>query len=272
MKVEEFQNLYKKEYGDDRYDLQIRLSAYDRHVSLCYVKLLIDNLKEDIDKKKNKLLSAWYKAHKCMNVRDSMVGFYWLSNEQLAWLVNNLDSLLELSEEELIFMTYLQHLTDEGISVLSSKMTHFPKKMLEENKEKIEVIHEYERKDKLEYLVEIELNDKLWFNRKKTKLIECFIDFPVSREKEKNIMDIFSVLSKSEQKRYMAVAKTLLEEEKYYRNAIDEMLKASELKKGINECVKSIERYSKLKFIMELKQRKSLESQDILQLLELMDI
>ena len=197
MTFEDFEEDYGEDYHFD--DLENILKNPNRNIPLRVIRLLVELL--TIDRKKEKeisdrLLNAWYAVHihKTYKRMDAFMDMFIVD---LAWVVENIDKLTELSDSEILFITFLRDLNDVGMKQFEyyvELVFEYIKCDYQENKKIQEFSEPKEYKTKLQYMVLLEENKKIWKVRStedRNARFEFWINFKYMNDLHKKWYKLF---------------------------------------------------------------------------------
>lgn len=165
MTFKDFEDKYSEDYNFD--DLENVLKNPKRKIPLRIINLLAKLVSKDKENEKevsDRLLNAWYYVH-IRQKRKRMDAFMDMTYLDLAWVVDNIDKLIWLSDDEILFVTFLRDINDDGMKQLeySVKLVwNYIGYDYQENQIIQEFSEPKEYKTKLEYMVMLEENEKIW--------------------------------------------------------------------------------------------------------------
>ncbi len=144
------------------------LYRYEKYFPLEYINVMEKELGKKSQKDReicHELRKIWRDLEQC---KDRIKPFFDMSDDDLFWIANNLEKLLEIPEKSIAFLYYLDLLNDEGKEKVLNEIPYVLQGLnLKINKEKpfnIFFIEKdaYRLNDKVECLLEIENCTKLW--------------------------------------------------------------------------------------------------------------
>lgn len=155
---------------DEMVNFDKNLNGKDRYIPLKYISVMEKELGKKYQKEREicvELRYLWKLVEQSGN-RDKFKPFLNIDDDDLFWIANNLEKLLEIPTKNVAFLGYLSLLNDEGKSRVLNDITYVIKKLdLKINNEEVfenNFIEKdsYRLNDRVDCLLEIEHCDKFW--------------------------------------------------------------------------------------------------------------
>lgn len=228
MTLEEFEEDYAETYEFD--NLKRILHDCKRNVPLRIINLLVSLLSIEEEKEASKeLLDAWYQVH-IHKSKKRMDAFMNMSYWDLAWTAENIDNLICMSDNEIIFVTYLRMLNDEGMNKFEYYVKMVWKNIgweFEQESYNIPFFSEIRGyKTRLEYMMKLEEKKEIWSNRNikdREARFEFWNELCYMNDLEKEWLQLFLNLKKHKaslskgQTVFMTILLVLVDDDRYLK-------------------------------------------------------